>query len=110
MPPDAQRIQQAKDSGKLSLNPMGQGAVRLDFHDFVKPGDSMSLSIDTANMDLKQISVKSYLDSQEDAITLDVNFAVLNDGVSYPAKNTLNAPAKKIQVVIENFNHQRIAP
>ena len=108
VPPDAQQIQQAKDSGKLALNPMGQGAVRLDFHDFVKPGDSMSLSIDTANMDLKQISVKSYLDSQEDAIMLDVNFAMLNDGVSYPAKNTLNAPAKKIQVVIENFNHQRM--
>jgi hypothetical protein len=33
VPPDSKRIQQDKDSGKLSLNPMGQGAVRLDFHD-----------------------------------------------------------------------------
>jgi hypothetical protein len=110
VPPDPQRIQAAKDSGKLSFSPMGAGAARLDFHDFVKAGDNMTLNIDLGSYALQAVNVASYLDSQEDAITLQVNFASLKDGVSYPAQTVLDAPEKKIQVVVQNSDYQRIAP
>jgi len=109
VPPDAERVQGARDSGKLSFSPMGQSAVRLDFRDFVKPGDSMALTINKDRYAIQNINVKSYLDSKDDAITLDVNFAALNDGVSYMGQAVLNAPAKKIQVTIQNSNHQKMA-
>jgi len=96
VPPEAEHVQAAKDSGKLSFVPMGQNAVRLDFHDFVKPGDSMAFTIDKQRYAIQNINVKSYLDSKEDAVTLDVGFATLSDGVSYVAQSVVNAPAKKI--------------
>ncbi len=109
VPPEADRVQAARDSGKLSFVPMGQGSVRLDFHDFMKPGDSMAFTIDKQKYAIQNINVKSYLDDKEDAVTLDVGFAALNDGTSYVSKAVVNAPAKKIQVVVQNSNYQRMA-
>jgi hypothetical protein len=54
--------------------------------------------------------VKSYLDSpKDDPITLNANFASLSDGVSYLANSVLSAPAKNIQVVVQNSDYQRMA-
>jgi len=109
VPPAAERIQAARDSDKLSFSPMGQSAVQLSFKDFIKPGDSMSLKVDKGKYALQSVSVKSYMEKKEDAIDLDVSFAALNDGVSYPAQIVLNAPAKKIQVIVQNSNYQKMA-
>jgi len=109
VPPAAERVQAARDSEKLTFSPMGQSAIRLNFQDFVKPGDSMSLSVDKGRNALQSVSVKSYMEKKEDAIDLDVSFAALGDGVSYPANIVLNAPAKKIQVVVQNSNYQKMA-
>jgi hypothetical protein len=109
VPPAAERIQAARDSDKLSFSPMGQSAVQLNFKDFMKPGDSMSLKVDKGRYALQSVSVKSYMEKKEDAIDLDVSFAALNDGVSYPAQIVLNAPAKNIQVVVQNSNYQKMA-
>jgi hypothetical protein len=109
VPTAAERIQAARDADKLSFSPMGQSAVRLNFQDFVKPGDSMSLNVDKGRYALQGISIKSYLEKKDDAIDLDVSFAALSDGVNYPAQIVLNAPAKKIQVVVQNSNYQKMA-
>jgi Protein of unknown function (DUF3300) len=41
-------------------------------------------------------------------VTPDVSFANLNEGASYAARNILNGPAKKVQVVIENADQRRM--
>ena len=108
VPPDPDRVQAAQSSGKLSLTPMGQGVVRLEFRDFVKPSDSLSFNLDGANLAIQKLEVKSYLDSpKDDPITLTTTFASLSDGVNYAANSLLSAPAKNIQVVIQNSDYQK---
>jgi len=82
----------------------------MELHNYLKGGDSFSLSLDTANNSIQTINVNSYLESQKDAITMSATFARLPDGISYPAKIVLNAPAKNIQVTIQNSNYERVAP
>jgi hypothetical protein len=84
--------------------------MRLDLRNYVKSGDTLSLGLDTARYALQTVSVKSYLDSQEDAVTLDVTFARLRDGLSYPGNVVLNVPGQKIQVVVQNSGYQRVTP
>ena len=45
VPPDKDLIETAYAKGNISMNP-GPGGVKLVIHDYVKPGDSMTLSID----------------------------------------------------------------
>lgn len=108
VPPDSQKIQAAQAAGNLSLTP-GAAGVGLNIRNYLKPGDALNITLNTASMAIQHISVKTYMDSPEDKVTLDVGFAELSNGVDHPAKIVLAAPAKEIQVVMQNANYQMIA-
>ena len=109
LPPDPNRIQQAVNGGKMAANMVVPGQqVRLDFHDYQKPGDVLGITIDINTNRLLGMAVSSYLDSPDDAVKLDVVEGVLADGTIYTAKTTLNAPAKGVTVVIENTGYRKL--
>ncbi len=107
VPPNPEQIQAAKDAGKLALRP-GQGRVRLEFTDYLKPGDLMAIEIDPASDSLLGLSVSTYLDKPEDQVKLEVREGALPDGTTYTAQTTLDAPAKNIRVVIENSGYRPV--
>jgi hypothetical protein len=109
VPPQPADIQRAKDAGKVTANPAGQGLVRLEFPDYLKPGDRLSIDVDAAANQLRGLTVASYLDQAEDAVALAVQLGTLADGTSYTAQTTLDAAAKKIRVVIQNASHHPVA-
>jgi hypothetical protein len=110
VPPDSQRIQAATSAGRMSLNPVGPGAIRLIFSDYLKAGDSLGVTLDTAGNSIQTVNVKSYLASPQDSVGLDVTFAKSGEGLSYPANVSLSAPAKQMQVRILNSNYQKAQP
>ena len=57
-----------RPAGNLAVVPSGPDSVRLDLKNYVKSGDTLSLGLDTKRNALQTISVKSYLESQSDAI------------------------------------------
>jgi hypothetical protein len=109
VPPQPVDIQRAKDAGKVTANPAGPGLVRLEFPDYLKSGDRLSIDVDAAANQLRGLSVASYLDQAEDAVALAVQLGTLADGTSYTAQTTLDAAAKKIRVVIQNAGHHPLA-
>jgi len=109
VPPQPADIQRAKDAGKVTANPAGSGLVRLEFSDYLKPGDRLSIDVDAAANQLRGLTVASYLDQSKDAVVLAVQLGTLADGTSYTAQTTLDAAAKNIRVVIQNAGHQPLA-
>jgi len=93
----------------MVLRPLQQGKMRVEFADFLQPSDLLAIDVDGAALRLEAISVSTYLDKREDAVTLDVSFGTLTDGSSYTARTTLDAKAKNIRVVIENSGHRPLA-
>jgi hypothetical protein len=45
LPPDPQKMEQAKQAGNLSVNPV-PGLVNLIFKNYVQPGDQLTLTFD----------------------------------------------------------------
>ena len=109
VPPQPADIQRAKDAGKVTANPAGSGLVRLEFSDYLKPGDRLSIDVDAAANQLRGLTVASYLDQSKDAVMLAVQLGTLADGTSYTAQTTLDAAAKNIRVVIQNAGHHPLA-
>ena len=109
VPPQPADIQRAKDAGKVTANPAGSGLVRLEFPDYLKPGDRLSIDVDAAANQLRGLTVASYLDQAKDAVALAVQLGTLADGTSYTAQTTLEAAAKNIRVVIQNAGHRPLA-
>lgn len=109
VPPNPAQVQKAKDAGKMVVRPPQQGKVRVEFPDFVQPSDLLAIDVDAAAARLAAVSVATYLEKREDAVTLDVQYGTLADGTSYVAATTLDAKAKNIRVVITNSGHRPLA-
>jgi hypothetical protein len=109
VPPDPAKIQAAKDAGRVTVTPQAGGPVRVAIAQYLQPGDSLTVDLDAAASRLLGLSVKSYVDTPDDPVTLDVKMATLPDGALYAAQSSLDASAKKIRVVIENSGHRPAA-
>ncbi len=108
VPPEPVLIQKAKDAGKVSVSPQPGQRATLTFLDYLKPGDSFALVLDLGNNRPVEAKVSTYLDSKEDAVTLDVKFSALDNNATFASRTTLNAPAKNLSVSVENsgYRHQ----
>jgi hypothetical protein len=106
VPPDPQKMAQAYQAGKVSLNPAG-GVVNLVFRDYAQPGDQMTLSFDTAARKITSLNVNTYMGAAKDAVTLEVQMASLPDGTNYAQQTILNASAKHLVVTTTNSNYQK---
>ena len=109
VPPQPADIQRAKDAGKVTASPADPGLVRLEFPDYLMPGDRLSIDVDAAANQVRALTVASYLDQADDVVALAVQLGALADGTSYTAQTTLDAAAKKIRVVIQNAGHHPLA-
>jgi hypothetical protein len=110
VPPSPDKIQAVLAAGKASLSQAGPGAMQLIFKDYVKPGDAVTFTVDSAAKVIRQLAVNTYLDEQDkDAISLAVNFQKLPDGTNCTAGKVLNVAAKKIVVNIVDSNYQKTA-
>jgi len=110
VPPDPAKIQAVKDAGDVSVQLAGSGAeVKLAFANYEKPGDSLDVSINLTNNQMKGLSVASYLDDPSDAVNLGVIMSALPDGTVYASETTLDAPAKNLTVVVQNSGYQKTA-
>lgn len=110
VPPKPEDIDRAKQAGKLSVTPGEAGLARIAFADYLKPGDTLALDVDATANRLAGIRVTSYLEKKDDVVDLAVRFGRLADGTGYAEQTTLDAPAKKIRVVIENSGHRPLQP
>lgn len=109
VPPSADRIQSAKDAGKMAIRPGADGRVTLEFSDYLLAGDRLGLDVDGAASRLLGVRVASYLDKPEEAVTLDVRMGTLSDGTGFTEQTTLEAAAQHIRVVIQNSGHRPLA-
>jgi hypothetical protein len=110
VPPSSDKIQAVLAAGKASLSQAGPGAMQLIFKDYVKSGDSVTFTVDSAAKVIRQLAVDTYLDEQDkDAISLAVNFQTLPDGTNCTAGKVLTVAAKQIVVSIEDNNYRKLA-
>jgi hypothetical protein len=108
VPPKPADIDRAKQAGKLVIRPGQAGHARVEFADYLKPGDTLGIEVDSSANRLAGVDVASYLAKPEDAVTLGVRFGTLVDGTSYAAETTLDAKAKHLRVVVTNSGHRPI--
>jgi len=109
VPPAPAQIQAVKEGGRLAATPQAGGKLHVEMKQYLKPGDSLTIDLDTAANRLLGLGVNSYLDKQDEPVTLAVQMNTLPDGALYAAQTTLDAKAKNIQVVITNSGHKPMA-
>jgi hypothetical protein len=108
-PPDPARLQQAYQHGNVSVGAGGAaGEVRLVIHDYVKPGDTVTFSLNREQKEIQGIEVSSYLNDPKDAVILSAQFERLPDGTNPISEMVVNGVSKQLTVTIKNFNFQKM--
>jgi hypothetical protein len=107
VPPDPQKMEQAKQAGNVSINP-APGAVNLIFVNYAQPGDRMTLTFDTNAKRVTGLTINTYMGEAKDVVTLQVQMATLPDGTNYSQQTILNATAKQLVVTTTNSNYQKL--
>ena len=82
--------------------------VQLVIHNYLKPGDSVTLLFDRSQKELTGIQVASYLNDPKDAMNLKVQFSRLPDGTNHVASMVLDGVSKQLNVAIQNSNYQPV--
>ncbi|RPJ60244.1 MAG: hypothetical protein EHM23_11145 [Acidobacteria bacterium] len=109
VPPKPELIKADVAGGKASVTPLNAGAVQLQFKDFVKPGDVVTITVDSAAKLISKFNVDTYMDEEKEKVALAVDFQTLPDGTNYAASKKLDVTAKQIIVDITASNFQKIA-
>jgi hypothetical protein len=107
LPPNPQTMEQVKQAGNLSVNPV-PGALNLVFKNYAQPGDQLTITFDTTAHKVSSVNVNTYMGDAKDAVTLQVQMASLPDGTNYPQQTILTATAKQLVVTTTNSNYQKI--
>ena len=109
VPPSPDKLQAVIAAGKLSISPRA-GAAAIQFADYAKPGDALTLTLDPETKSLRQINVDTWLDEPDNKVTLQVSFQSLPDGTNYAASTVLSIPNDQLEVQIANSNYQKVVP
>ena len=110
VPPDGNSLQQAYSQGNISL---GEAAgapnqIQLIIHNYLKPGDSMTLVFDKAQKELLGVQIASYMDDPKDAMNLTVQFSRLPDGTNHISNLVIDGVSKQLNIAIQNANYQHV--
>jgi len=110
VPPQPESIKADVASGNASFSPKGPDTIQLQFKDFVKKGDAVTFTLDTAAKAIRQLKVDTYMDDEgKEKVALAVDYETLPDGTNYAASKSLDVTAKKIAVKITADNYLKIA-
>jgi hypothetical protein len=109
VPPDPARIQAAKDTGRLSVTPPdAKGMVAVVIKDYLKVGDSLTITVNAATDTISGLTVATFTDSAKDAVGLKVSWGSLPDGTVYVATIHLDVAAQNLAVAIENTGYKKL--
>ena len=106
--PDPDRLMQAKEAGNVSLQLGSAGTTNLVIKNYVKPGDTMTMTIDDQTKSVQSVQVNSYLDDPKDAVTISAQFAKLPDGTNHVASSQINGVSKQLVISVVNSNYQKM--
>lgn len=105
--PNPEALMKAKQAGNISLSP-GNGVVNLVIKNYVKPGDSVTFTLDPQSKQLQSVNVQSYLNDPKDAVTISAQFGQLPDGTNHVTSSTINGVSKQLTVNDVNSNYQKM--
>ena len=110
VPPDGTLLQQAFAQGNILMGPTGTGPneLRLVIHNYLKPGDSMTLVFDKTQKALLGVQIASYMDDPKDAMNLTVQFSRLPDGTNHISSLVIDGVSKQMNIAIQNSNYQHV--
>lgn len=103
LPPNPDKIKAAIP--RAQITPPAGGDAKIAISDYLKPGDTLSFSVNPDSKKLDQIAIQSSLDS--DPVAFQVGFAHLPDGTNYPSTTSIKSEAKGLEIRVTTSDYHK---
>jgi hypothetical protein len=90
----------------ISIKPAEPGITRLFIHNYVKPGDTATLTFDQNSNELQNLEVLSYLSSTKEPIEIRARFSRLQNGPGHIDEISAVAGKRKLSVLIRRLDYR----
>jgi len=101
--PDAARLQAAISNAEV-ITGGSAGRLRIRMRDYIKPGDSMTISFDLATKWPVRMEINTFLDDA--AVSVVVAFDRLHDGPSYPGEVVMSSSTKQLEIRVFTYEYR----
>lgn len=107
--PEPGRLQELFQQGNLTLGAAGMpGEIQIVIHNYLKPGDTVTLVFSRSQKALRAMEISSYLSDPGDAVNISAQFVQVPGGPNHVSSMQIEGVRKQLTVNIQNSNYQRI--
>jgi hypothetical protein len=100
---DPAKLQAALGNAEVTTGG-GSNQVRIRMRDYVKAGDSMTMSFDPATKRPTRTEVSTSLDDAP--VTIVLAFDQIHDGPNYPGKTVVRSDAKQLEIRVFTYDYR----
>ena len=101
--PEPTKLQTAMSAAELTTGG-GTNQMRIVMRDYIKSGDSMTMSFDPATKKPTKTEVSTMLD--EAPVSIVLAFDQIREGPSYPGKTVIRSSAKELEVRVFTYDYR----
>ena len=101
--PDQARFQEAISKAEVTTGG-GSSQVRIRMHDYVKPGDSMTMIFDPATKRPVKTEINTFLD--DGPVSIVIAFDQLRNGPNYPGKIVMSSIRRQLEIRVFTYEYR----
>jgi hypothetical protein len=101
---DPAKLQAAMAKAERTMDP-ASGQLRITLRDYLRSGDRMTMSFDSASNRPTKTEVKSTL--EDDPVSIVVTFDQVRQGPNYPGRIVARSDAKQVEVKVFTYDYRR---
>lgn len=93
-------------SQNATIAPEQDGSLLIKGSNVLQQGDSLSVRVDSQTMMMRRVEIMTSLEKKP--VHFVAEFQSLSNGPTHMARGTLQYPEKGVEVVIDNYEYQRV--
>ncbi|HET6462366.1 MAG TPA: hypothetical protein VFH33_01075 [Candidatus Krumholzibacteria bacterium] len=105
--PRTDKLEECRSAGRVSAVQEAGQRMKLTFKDYLKPGDQLTLEVDTATNHLTALSASTYMTNRADKAEIHTEMSQLPDGTDYPSSIKFATPERAMGVNVTNSDYKK---
>jgi hypothetical protein len=100
-------LRSAYDRRDVSMKPAAHGSMQMLIHNYLKPGDTATLTFDEKTNELQSIDATSYMASAKGPVEIHARFSKIQNGPDHIDEISALDPKRKLSVVVRHLEYRR---
>ncbi len=102
---NSERVVKADARGELTVL-RDHDTIKLSINNYLKPGDFLETIINQRTLLPVRMRAKSYLGTQQEAVSIKAEFAELPDGTNHVSTSQIDSASKHLTVKLTDWSYQ----